>query len=145
VGRIDPARQTCTIETGRGPVVESGLHPAAGGDGTGACSGDILMQSLVACAGVTLGVVATALGIPVQGGTVTAEGDLDFRGTLGVSKETPVGITDVRLRFDLQTTATDEQLANLLRLTERFCVILQTLKSPPKVAAVCVRSESAPA
>ena len=123
----------CTVATGQA-IVQAGLHPATGGDGLAACSGDMLLQALVACAGVTLRAVATALGIPVQGGTVKAEGDLDFRGTLGVSREAPVGFADIRLRFDLDTTATPEQLAQLLQLTERYCVVYQTLRSTPPVS-----------
>jgi uncharacterized OsmC-like protein len=133
-GTLGPERLTCRVETPRGPI-EAGLHPATGGDGTGACSGDMLLESLVACAGVTLAAVATALGVSVRGGTVSAEGDLDFRGTLGVDKETPVGFREIRLRFDLDTDASDEQLSNLLKLTERYCVIYQTLKKPPIVTA----------
>jgi len=123
---------TCRVETGRA-LVEAGLHPATGGDGLSACSGDMLLEALVACAGVTLRAVATAIGVDVRGGTVTAEGDLDFRGTLGVSKEAPVGFGSVRLRFDLDTNATPEQLDNLLRLTERYCVVYQTLRTPPAI------------
>jgi uncharacterized OsmC-like protein len=134
-GRLDTARQSCTIETGFGPVVEAGLHPAAGGDGRSACSGDMLLQSLVACAGVTLGAVATALGVAIRGGFATAEGDLDFRGTLGVSREIPVGFSAIRLRFTLDTDAPAEQLDNLLRLTERYCVVLQTFRGAPGLAA----------
>jgi uncharacterized OsmC-like protein len=125
---------TCKVETGRA-VVEAGLHPATGGDGLAVCSGDMLLEALVGCAGVTLRAVATALGIPVQGGTVTAEGDLDFRGTLAVSKEAPVGFKVIRLHFDLDTDATDEQLATLLRLTERYCVVYQTLRQSPGLSA----------
>ena len=138
-GRIDPSQQTCTIESGHGPLVEAGLHAAAGGGGAQACPADMLLQSLAACAGVTLAVVATAMGIAVRGGTVTAEGDLDFRGTLGVSKEVPVGFMAVRLRFGLETDAGDDQLATLLRLTERYCVVYQTLKAAPGLASTCVR------
>ncbi len=123
---------TCKIETGKG-LVEAGLHPATGGDGLAACSGDMLLEALAACAGVTLGAVATALGITVHDGIVTAEGDLDFRGTLGVSKEAPVGFRAIRLNFDLNTDATDEQLATLLRLTERYCVVYQTLRGAPEI------------
>jgi uncharacterized OsmC-like protein len=112
-------------------LVEAGLHPATGGDGQAACSGDMLLEALVACAGVTLRAVATALAIPIYGGTVRAEGDLDFRGTLGVSKEVPVGFKTIRLHFDLDSDATPERLANLLKLTERYCVIYQTLRTPP--------------
>src|SRR5262245_23340946 len=124
---------TCKVETGRA-LVEAGLHPATGGDGLAACSGDMLLEALVACAGVTLRAVATALGVPLRGGTVTAEGDLDFRGTLGVSKEVPVGFTAIRLHFDLDTDATADQLATLMKLTERYCVVYQTLKTPPALA-----------
>ena len=117
---------TCSVETGKA-LVEAGLHPATGGDGLAACSGDMLLQALAACAGVTLRAVATALDIPLAGGTVHAEGDLDFRGTLGVDREAPVGFSDIRLRFDLDTTASEEQLATLFKLTERYCVVYQTL------------------
>src|SRR5687767_2007594 len=123
---------TCKIETGTALVV-AGLHPATGGTGQSACSGDMLLEALVACAGVTLNAVATALGIPLRDATVRAEGDLDFRGTLGVAKEAPVGLQNIRLSFDLDTDASDEQLATLLRLTERYCVIYQTLANPPKL------------
>ena len=123
----------CSVETGKA-LVQAGLHPATGGDGLSACSGDMLLQALVACAGVTLRAVATALNIPVHGGTVMAEGDLDFRGTLGVSRDTPVGFADIRLRFELDTDATPEQLQNLLKLTERYCVVYQTLRRAPEVA-----------
>jgi uncharacterized OsmC-like protein len=124
---------TCSVETGKA-LVHAGLHPATGGDGAAACSGDMLLQALVACAGVTFRAVATALGVPVHGGTVTAEGDLDFRGTLGVSREAPVGFADIRLRFDLETDATPEQLEQVLKLTERYCVVYQTLRSAPPVS-----------
>ena len=124
---------TCSVATGKA-LVEAGLHPATGGDGLSACSGDMLLEALVACAGVTLRAVATALGVPVAGGTVHAAGDLDFRGTLGVEKETPVGFKDIRLRFDLDSDATPEQLETLIKLTERYCVVYQTLRSPPDVA-----------
>ncbi|WP_433463721.1 OsmC family protein [Spirillospora sp. CA-128828] len=123
----------CSVETGRALAV-AGLHPAAGGDGTDLCSGDMLLQALVACAGVTLRSVATALEIDVRGGTVRAEGDLDFRGTLAVDKQTPVGFRAIRLSFDLDTDATDEDMATLLRLTERYCVVLQTLASSPDLS-----------
>ena len=123
---------TCNVQTGKG-LVEAGLHPATGGTGLSACSGDMLLESLVACAGVTLRAVATALDIPLRDATVRAEGDLDFRGTLAVSKEVPVGFQQIRLRFDLDTDATEEQLATLLRLTERYCVVYQTLNQPPKI------------
>ena len=123
---------TCKVETGKA-LVEAGLHPATGGDGIGACSGDMLLEALVACAGVTLSAVATALGIPLRDATVRAEGDLDFRGTLGVSKDVPVGFEQIRLQFDLDTDADEEQLATLLRLTERYCVVYQTLNHPVKI------------
>lgn len=121
---------TCRVETGRA-LVEAGLHPATGGDGLAACSGDMLLEALAACAGVTLNAVATAIGIDIRSGTVLAEGDLDFRGTLGVSKEAPVGFQRIRLRFELDTDASEEQLDTLLRLTERYCVVYQTIKSAP--------------
>jgi uncharacterized OsmC-like protein len=123
---------TCKVETGKA-LVEAGLHPATGGNGLGACSGDMLLEALVACAGVTLSAVATALGIPLRDATVRAEGDLDFRGTLGVSKDVPVGFEQIRLQFDLDTDAAEEQLATLLRLTERYCVVYQTLNHPAKI------------
>jgi uncharacterized OsmC-like protein len=130
---------TCRIVTGHGRV-QAGLHPGTGGSGREACSGDMLLEALVGCAGVTLGAVATALGIPLRSAAVRAEGDVDFRGTLGVSKETPVGFQQIRLRFDMDTDATDEQLATLLRLTERYCVVLQTLKQPPQIDAAVQRT-----
>ncbi len=123
---------TCSVETGRA-LLEAGLHPATGGTGLSACSGDMLLQALVACAGVTLNAVATALGIELRHGVVRAEGDLDFRGTLGVSKEVPVGFQRIRLRFELDTSASEEQLATLLRLTERYCVVYQTLRDSPAI------------
>lgn len=132
-GTLDDLGIACRVETGRA-IVEAGLHPATGGTGLQACSGDMLLEALVACAGVTLRAVATALGIALRGGTVSAEGDLDFRGTLGVAKDAPVGFTDVRLTFDLQTDADAEQLQTLQKLTERYCVIYQTLRRPPPVA-----------
>jgi uncharacterized OsmC-like protein len=121
------------VETGKA-LVEAGLHPATGGDGTLACSGDMLLEALVACAGVTLRAVATAIGLDLRDATVTAEGDLDFRGTLGVSKEAAVGFKDIRLRFELDTNASEEQEATLIRLTERYCVVLQTLRQPPAIS-----------
>lgn len=121
---------SCKIETGKALVV-AGLHPATGGSGQAACSGDMLLEALVACAGVTLNAVATSLGIELRDASLEAEGDLDFRGTLGVSKEAPVGFQDIRLRFTLDTDASEEQLATLLRLTERYCVVFQTLAHPP--------------
>lgn len=129
-GDLASSDVTCQVETGQA-LVEAGLHPATGGDGLAACSGDMLLQALVACAGVTLRAVATALGIAVRSGRVTAEGDLDFRGTLGVSKEVPVGFEAIKLRFDLDTDANEEQLQTLLKLTERYCVVYQTLRQPP--------------
>lgn len=124
---------TCRIETGKA-VVEAGLHPATGGSGLSACSGDMLLEALAACAGVTLNSVATAIGVNIRGGEVTAEGDLDFRGTLGVSREVPVGFREIRLRFDLDTDADDEQMAALEKLTERYCVVYQTLKGASEIA-----------
>ena len=123
---------TCEVATPTGKVL-AGLHPLAGGQADWACSGEMLLQSLVACAGVTLKAVATALAIPLRGGKVIAEGDMDFRGTLGVSKETPIGFQRIRLRFELDSDATPEQKQKLLSLTERFCVIFQTLKSPATI------------
>ena len=130
-GDINAPGVTCRLTTGQA-LVEAGLHPATGGTGLSACSGDMLLEALVACAGVTLGAVATALGIALDGGTVTAEGDLEFRGTLGVARDAPVGFREIRLGFDLRTAAPPEQVAKLLELTERYCVVYQTLaKSPP--------------
>jgi uncharacterized OsmC-like protein len=125
----------CKIETGKARV-EAGLHPATGGDGLSACSADMLLEALVGCAGVTLRAVATALGIQLRGATVQAEGDLDFRGTLGVSKDVPVGFKQIRLNFDLDTDASEEQLATLLRLTERYCVVYQTLSHPAEISVL---------
>lgn len=124
---------SCKIETGKGLVV-AGLHPATGGSGLQACSGDMLLEALVACAGVTLNAVATALGIELREAVLQAEGDLDFRGTLGVSKEVPVGFQNIRLEFLLDTDAAEEELATLLRLTERYCVVYQTLRNPPPLS-----------
>jgi uncharacterized OsmC-like protein len=126
---------TCKIETGKARV-EAGLHPATGGDGKSACSADMLLEALVGCAGVTLSAVATALNISLRGGAIRAEGDLDFRGTLGVSKDAPVGFNEIRLNFDLDTDATEEQLATLIRLTERYCVVYQTLSRPAKISVL---------
>jgi uncharacterized OsmC-like protein len=126
---------TCKIETGKARV-ETGLHPATGGDGQSACSADMLLEALVGCAGVTLSAVATALGIPLRGATIKAEGDLDFRGTLGVSKDVPVGFKEIRLNFDLDTDATDEQVATLIRLAERYCVVYQTLSHPANISVL---------
>ncbi|MGE5134644.1 MAG: OsmC family protein [Gemmatimonadota bacterium] len=138
-GRLGEEEVSCSVATGKALAV-AGLHPATGGDGSLACSGDMLLQALVACAGVTLRAVATSLGVPVAGGTVHAEGDLDFRGTLAVSRDAPVGFTAIRLSFDLDTGATDEQLATLLTLTERYCVVFQTLARPAALSAGFTRS-----
>ena len=132
-GRLDDTAVSCHVDTGRA-LVEAGLHPATGGTGLLACSGDLLLQALVACAGVTLRAVATALAIPIRGGAVHAEGDLDFRGTLGVAKDAPVGFQTIRLRFTLDTDASVDQLATLEKLTERYCVVLQTLRTSPMVS-----------
>jgi uncharacterized OsmC-like protein len=126
---------TCKIETGKARV-EAGLHPATGGDGQSACSADMLLEALVGCAGVTLSAVATALNISLRGATIRAEGDLDFRGTLGVSRDVPVGFKEIRLNFDLDTDASEEQLAPLLRLTERYCVVYQTLSQPANISVL---------
>ncbi len=133
-GTLKGDKLICSVESDLGPI-DAGLHPATGGDGRSACSGDMLLQSLVACAGVTLQAVATAMSIPLRGGTVSAEGELDFRGTLGVSKDVPVGFNSIRLNFDIDADATAEQRATLLKLTERYCVIYQTLKNPPAISA----------
>ena len=130
---------TCSVQTGRA-LVAAGLHPATGGDGLSVCSGDMLLQALVACAGVTLQAVATSLGIEVRDGTVSAEGDLDFRGTLAVDRDAPVGFAAVRLSFDVDSDADDDQLATLLRLTERYCVVLQTLRAAPEIGATLTRA-----
>ncbi len=123
---------TCSVDTGRA-LVEAGLHPATGGTGLHACSGDMLLEALVACAGVTLNAVATALELDVQDVRITAEGDLDFKGTLGIEKQAPVGFRDIRLSFDIDGDLTEEQLATLMKLTERYCVVYQTLRSPPPI------------
>jgi uncharacterized OsmC-like protein len=123
----------CRVDTARS-LVDAGLHPATGGSGAQVCSGDMLLEALVACAGVTLRAVATAIGIDVRGGSVKAEGDLDFRGTLGVAKDAPVGFREIRVKFSLDSDATEEQLNNLLRLTERYCVVYQTLRNPPALS-----------
>jgi uncharacterized OsmC-like protein len=125
---------SCKVDTGKA-LVEAGLHPATGGNGLMACSGDMLLEALVACAGVTLAAVATAIGVEIHGGTLRAEGDLDFRGTLGVSKEAPVGFQRIRLHFDLETNASEEQLTTLIRLTERYCVVYQTLQHSTQISA----------
>ncbi|HET9316853.1 MAG TPA: OsmC family protein [Vicinamibacteria bacterium] len=132
-GDVGAPGVSCRVATGRA-LVEAGLHPATGGTGLQACSGDMLLEALAACAGVTLRAVATALGIAIESGTVTAEGDLDFRGTLGVSREAPVGFRDIRLAFDLRTDAPAEQVAKLIELTERYCVVYQTLTRPPALS-----------
>jgi uncharacterized OsmC-like protein len=126
---------TCKIESGKARV-EAGLHSATGGDGSGACSADMLLEALVGCAGVTLSAIATALGIPLRDATIRAEGDLDFRGTLGVSKDVPVGFKQIRLNFDLDTDASEEQIATLIRLTERYCVVYQTLSHPAEISVL---------
>ena len=130
-GVLGEAEVSCSVDTGRA-LVAAGLHPSTGGDGTLACSGDMLLQALVACAGVTLRSVATARGLDVAG-TVRAQGDMDVRGTLGVDREVAVGLTDIRLSFNLQTDASEEDLAALIATTERYCVVLQTLRSSPEV------------
>jgi uncharacterized OsmC-like protein len=137
-GALDDTNIACKVETGRALAV-AGLHPATGGSGMELCSGDMLLEALVACAGVTLKAVATALDIPLRSGTVSAEGDLDFRGTLGVAKEAPVGFAQIRLRFDLDTDAAQDKLDQLLKLTERYCVVYQTIRSGPPVAITLKR------
>ena len=132
-GSLDSAAVACKVETGRG-LVEAGLHPATGGTGLQACSGDMLLEALVACAGVTLKAVSTALEIPLKSASVSAEGDLDFRGTLGVAKDAPVGFAQIRLTFNVDTDAPQDKLDQLLKLTERYCVVYQTLRNPPPVA-----------
>ena len=137
-GSIDESNIACKVETGRALAV-AGLHPATGGSGTELCSGDMLLEALVACAGVTLKAVSTALGINLKAGHVSAEGDLDFRGTLGVDKEAPVGFAQIRLKFDVDTDEPQEKLDQLLKLTERYCVVYQTIKSGPPVAVTMAR------
>ena len=132
-GQLGDEGISCSVATGQALTV-AGLHPATGGDGSLACSGDMLLQALVACAGVTLRAVATSLGIDIAGGTVAAEGDLDFRGTLAVSKEAPVGFTSIRVAFDLDTEASAEQIQTLVRLTELYCVVYQTLTHPAELS-----------
>jgi len=134
---------TCKVDTGRA-LVEAGLHPATGGDGLSLCSGDMLLEALVACAGVTLTAVATALDFGLRGGTVSAEGDLDFRGTLGVERTAPVGFREIRLSFALDTDEPEERRQSLLKLTERYCVVLQTLRVSPKLAARLSPASAAP-
>ena len=140
-GRLNQDRVSVQIQSGLGRV-EAGLHPATGGDGSLACSGDMLLEALAACAGVTLGAVATAMGIRIKDGVVTAEGDIDFRGTLGVDQKAPVGLKAIRLRFDLDTDADAGQLAALIRLTERYCVVHRTLSHPPTISVSCERRNS---
>jgi len=131
-GTLDSASIACKVETGRA-LAAAGLHPATGGSGLELCSGDMLLEALVACAGVTLKAVATALDIPLRSGRVFAEGDLDFRGTLGVAKDAPVGFAQIRLRFEVETEAAQDKLDQLLKLTERYCVVYQTLKAGPPI------------
>ena len=138
-GSLDDTSIACKVETGRALAV-AGLHPATGGSGAELCSGDMLLEALVACAGVTVKAVATALEIPLKAGTVSAEGDLDFRGTLGVDKEAPVGFRAIRLKFDLDTDAPQEKLDQLLKLTERYCVVFQTLNHKPELSVNASRS-----
>ena len=142
-GELDESKISCKLETGRA-LVEAGLHPASGGTGMELCSGDMLLEALVACAGVTLKAVATALEIPLRHGTVKAEGDLDFRGTLGVDKSAPVGFRDIRLAFELDTDAPQEKIDQLLKLTERYCVVFQTLNNKPELS-VSVATAAQPA
>lgn len=138
VGTLLHDRPACRIESRFGQI-DAGLHPAAGGDGKDACSGDMLLEAVVACAGVTLNSVATAMSIPLRSARVVVEGDGDFRGTLGVDKEVPVGVTDIRIRFEIDSPVSDEQLAMLMKLTERYCVILQTLCTQPRIEATLHR------
>src|SRR6204780_3307085 len=138
-GALDSEGIACKVETGRALAV-AGLHPATGGSGAELCSGDMLLEALVACAGVTLKAVATSMGVTLRAGEVTAEGDLDFRGTLGVAKDALVGFADIRLKFELDTDAPQDQLDTLLKLTERYCVVLQTLKHSPKIEAKLMRA-----
>lgn len=132
VGQLDPANVACDVQSPRGSI-HAGLHRAAGGDGSDACAGDMLLESLAGCAGVTLRAVATAMNIPLRSGTVTVEGDMDFRGTLGVNREIPVGFTAIRVKFQVDTDAPPEQVDKLIQLAERYCVVFQTLKSPPPI------------
>jgi uncharacterized OsmC-like protein len=138
-GTLDAPGSACKLETGRAMAI-AGLHPATGGSGIELCSGDMLLEALVACAGVTVKAVATALDIPLRNGVVSAEGDLDFRGTLGVAKDAPVGFAQIRLRFDLETDAAQDKLDQLLKLTERYCVVYQTIKSGPPVDVTMQRA-----
>jgi uncharacterized OsmC-like protein len=138
-GSLDESNIACKVETGRGLAV-AGLHPATGGSGLELCSGDMLLEALVACAGVTLKAVATALDIPLKSGAVSAEGDLDFRGTLGIAKEAPVGFAAIRLRFDVEIEAPQDKLDQLLKLTERYCVVYQTIRNGPPVEVALRRA-----
>jgi uncharacterized OsmC-like protein len=138
-GHIDDQKIACKVETGRA-VMEAGLHPLTGGSGAELCSGDMLLEALVACAGVTLKAVSTALAIPLRSGKVRAEGDLDFRGTLGVDKEARVGFENIRLVFELDTDADEAQIAQLIKLTERYCVVFQTLKTAPPSEVIVTRT-----
>lgn len=140
-GSLDDAKIACKVETGRA-LVTAGLHPATGGSGMEACSGDMLLEALVACAGVTLKAVATAIGVELKSARLRAEGDLDFRGTLGIDREAPVGFRDIRLVFDIESDAPQEKLDQLLKLTERYCVVLQTLRTAPPVKATINRASS---
>lgn len=137
-GQLDVPRLVCRIETGRTAITEAGLHPLAGGDPKFACSANMLLEALIGCAGVTLSAVATAMNIPIESGTISAEGDLDFRGTLGISKDVPIGFTAIRLIIQLKTSAEDAQLAKLGQLAERYCVVAQSLS--PKPTVVCRRA-----
>ncbi len=138
-GSLDEGSLTCKVETGKALAI-AGLHPATGGSGAELCSGDMLLEALVACAGVTLKAVSTSLGITLRSGVVRAEGDLDFRGTLGVDRQAPVGFSTIRLTFDLDTDAEPDQLATLLKLTERYCVVFQTLNTPPALSVAISQS-----
>ena len=138
-GSLDETNIACKVETGRALAI-AGLHPATGGSGLDLCSGDMLLEALVACAGVTLKAVSTALEIPLRSATVSAEGDLDFRGTLGVAKDAPVGFAQIRLRFDVSTDTSQEKLDQLLKLTERYCVVYQTIKSGPPIEVTLKRA-----
>jgi uncharacterized OsmC-like protein len=137
-GSIDESKIACKVETGRALAI-AGLHPASGGSGAELCSGDMLLEALVACAGVTLKAVATALEIPLKSGKVVAEGDLDFRGTLGVAKDAPVGFREIRLKFELDADAPQDKIDTLIKLTERYCVVFQTLAKPPKLSVAVSR------
>lgn len=135
IGRLDVDSVTCKLDLHPNPSI-AGLHPLTGGDGTGACSAEMLLHALVGCAGVTLGAVATAMEIAIRSGSITAEGDVDFRGTLGISRDVPIGFQEIRLRFDLDSDAPPEKLAKLIELTERYCVVYQTLKNSPRLVQV---------